>query len=390
MDNEISIIGGNVSGLSAAYYLSRKGYNIRIFEPQLWNKPCGGAISREFDQYLRNELNIGLEETDFQIPRMKVGLWAGRHIDVEGVFSVTTSYDLQAKLTERLQKEPKIKFIQRRVNSDDFDLFTSQTIIASGFTGFTHQILGRQWKTGDKATILRFDGTIKDKSHPNAHLIVLDNKIVGYGWVFIGKDQHINIGLGGVGSADYVRKRYYEFFDILDTKYGYHIDPKEAKPQGWGLPLPINKWKYNVSIVKNNIEFIGVGDALGLAHPILGAGIEPAWQSGWILSESIDEATGTINTTKYKLLLSRNLSLASSRRLDRFLASTMRNKFIPYKDKFGYIALRLFMNHMISKMREYPWFALVNNGKRNTGFHIPVPTSPQYHQPQSMTANNLP
>ena len=388
MNNEIAIIGGNVSGLSAAYYLSKRGYDVTIFEPQLWNKPCGGAISIEFDQYLRNELNIELEETNFHIPRMKVGLWSGRHIEVEGVFAVTTRYDLQVKLTERLQKESTIKFIKKKVTINDFDLFTPQTIIASGFTGFTHQILGRKWKSEDKATILRFDGTIENKSHPNAHLIVLDNKIVGYGWVFIGKNNHINMGLGGVGSADYVRKRYYEFFDILDKKYGYQIDPVDAKPQGWGLPLPINKWRYNISTLKDNIEFIGVGDALGLAHPILGAGIEPAWQSGWILSESIDESTGKIDTLKYKHLLAKNMSLASNRRLDRFLATTMRNKFIPYKDKFGYISLKLFMNHMISKMREYPWFGFVNNGKMNTGFHITASkNSPQ--QQSFLAASNI-
>ncbi|MFW9930265.1 MAG: hypothetical protein ACFFD1_12795 [Candidatus Thorarchaeota archaeon] len=373
---EIAIIGGNISGLASAYYLSKKGFHPIIYEPKIWNKPCGGAISLEFNHFLQNELGIFLEESDTHVPRMKVGLWSGRHVDVEGVFTVTTRLDLQRKIVEHLKKDSNISFIEKQVKISDFDLFTPQTIVASGFTGFTHKILDKKWKFRDRAQILRFDGEIKEKEHPNAHLIVLDNKMVGYGWVFIGKNNHINIGLGGVGSTEFVWKRYYDFFNLLEKKYKYFFNPADAKPQGWGLPIPINKWSYPVSNIKENIEFIGVGDALGLAHPILGAGIEPAWQSGWILSESFSQSIGKIDTKKYKSLLKRNKALSSGRRLDHFLAHTMRNRFIPMKDKFGYLALKMFMNHMIEKMREYPWFALVDDGKRKTGYTIPLTPSP--------------
>jgi flavin-dependent dehydrogenase len=370
--HEISIIGGNIAGLASAYYLSKKGYVTTIYEPKIWNKPCGGAISVEFDHFLRNELDIVLDESIVYIPRMKVGLWTGRHVDVESVFTVTTRYDLQEKLTEKLKEMPDIHFVKRQVKLTDKDIFTYQTIVATGFSGFTHKIMNRKWNYRDRAQILRFDGHIENKSHPNAHLIVLDNKMVGYGWVFLGAENHINIGVGGVGPTSFIWKRYYEFFRLLKNKYGYEINPDEVKPQGWGLPLPINKWSYPVSTLTDNVEFIGVGDALGLAHPILGAGIEPAWQSGWILGESIDKSTNSIDTSKYQKLLQKNKSLSSGRRLDHFMAHMMRNRFIPFKDKFAYIALRLFMNHMINKMRDYPWFALVNDGERKTGFSVPI------------------
>ena len=217
---EIAIIGGNVAGLASAYYLSKKGSNVVVYEPKIWNKPCGGAISLEFDHFLQEELGIILDESSVHIPRMKVGLWTGRHVDVEGVFTVTTRYDLQEKITERLKELPNIHFVEKEVKLSDQDLFSPQTIIATGFTGFTHKIMDRKWKYRDRAQILRFDGNIKDKTHPNAHLIVLDNKMVGYGWVFLGANNHINIGLGGVGSTKFVWKRYYDFFTLLEEKYG--------------------------------------------------------------------------------------------------------------------------------------------------------------------------
>ena len=336
VQNELSIIGGNIAGLASAYYLSLKGASVTIYEPKIWNKPCGGAISLEFNQFLRHEFDIILDESNVHIPRMKVGLWTGRHVDVEGVFTITTRYDLQEKITQRLKEIPDIHFVQKQVKLSDEDLFSPQTIVGTGFSGFTHKIMNRKWKYRDRAHILRFDGHIKNKSHPNAHLIVLDNKMVGYGWIFLGADNHINIGLGGVGPTKFVWKRYYDFFKLLEEKYDYNINPEEAKPQGWGLPIPINKWTYPVSTIRNGYEFIGVGDALGLAHPILGAGIEPAWQSGWVLGEAYDLSSNKIDTKKYKLILKKNKALSSGRKLDHFLAGTMRNRFIPFKDKFSY------------------------------------------------------
>lgn len=371
--SELTIIGGNIAGLASAYYLAKKGMIVNLYEKNVWNKPCGGAISLEFNEFLKNELGIILDEADTYIPRMKVGLWSGRHVDVEGVFTVTTRKDLQEKLLNRIKQEPNIQYKQQEVKLNDIELFTPQTIIATGYSGFTHKIMNRQWDHQDKAQILRFDGKITNKSHPEAHLIVLDNKMVGYGWVFLGKGDHINIGLGGVGKPSFVKKRYYDFFALIKNKYGYEIDPYQAKPQGWGLPIPINKWKYPVAVKKNGIEFIGVGDALGLAHPILGAGIEPAWQSGWVLAESLD-SSGRVDVRKYETLLKKNKSVSSGRKLDNFLAHTMRNTLVPFKDKLGYIALKLFMNHMIAKMREYPWFALVDDGKKKTGFTIELKT----------------
>jgi flavin-dependent dehydrogenase len=336
MNTEISIIGGNISGISSAIYLQEKNpdLNITIYEPKIWNKPCGGAISIEFYEYLKKEFQISLEE-EHHAPELRTGLWSGRYVSTDSPFILTTRYDLQNKLVS-LAKKKGINIIEKRVVFEDKDLFTPQTIVASGYSGLTRKLMDQNWKDSDFAPIIRFDGVVKKgASYPDASFIILDNKMVGYGWLFVGSNGHINLGLGGLGSPEVVNKRYYLFLDLLRDKYGVTIPADQVKPEGWGLPLPINKWKYKVA---NNIpeypevEFIGVGDALGLAHPILGAGIEPGWQSGWLLAESYNKTTGLIDPVRYKKLLRLNHKVSSGRRLDKFLANSMRNRMVPGKD----------------------------------------------------------
>ncbi|UCG00940.1 MAG: NAD(P)-binding protein [Candidatus Heimdallarchaeota archaeon] len=360
---EITIIGGNIAGLSAAYYLSKKGFYVTLYEAKLWNKPCGGAISLEFEQYLSDELNIVLEESDHYTERFKVGLWSGRYMEDVGVFRVTTRYDLQKKLIERLIKETNIEIKYKRVSFKD-ELFTPQTIVATGYSGFTNKVMERRWRFNDKALTLRYDGKFSG-TYPNTNLIVLDHKKMGYGWVFVGKNDHINVGVGAVASREFLWNRFYDFFDLIADKYGYNIDPPSKKPQAWYLPIPTNKKKIPISNLKDGIEFIGVGDVLGLAHPLSGAGIEPAWQSGWVLSECITK--NRIDTTRYQWLLLKNLRLSSWRWLDQFASIVSRINF-PFKSTLGYFALHFIRHRMLTMMRKYPWFSLVHDGTKKTRF----------------------
>jgi flavin-dependent dehydrogenase len=371
MVNKISIIGGNISGLSAAYYLAQKNIPVTIYEAKMWNKPCGGAISLEFDQYLRDELDIHLAESDHYTERFKVGLWNGWYMEDEGVFRITTRKDLQEKLTNRLQELPNIEIKNQRVTTADKNLFTKQTVVATGYSGFTRRTLNKKWDKKDIAVTLRFDGILKDVEIPNTNLIVLDTKKMGYGWVFVGKDNHVNIGVGAQASLEYVRNLYTRFFDMIKDKYNYQITNPDQKPQSWVLPILINKMKYPVSNTINSTQFIGVGDALGLAHSLSGAGIEPAWQSGWILAECVNEE-GKIDITKYRELLRKNLRLTVWRRSDHLL-SYLSQKPIPFKDKVGYLGLYIIRHRMINLIRKYPWFSLVHNGKKETGFSISNP-----------------
>lgn len=383
MTSEISIIGGNVAGVSAAVYLKEKqpSLGITIYEPQVWNKPCGGAVSVEWYTYLKEKFDLTLAEAH-QTAELRTGLWSGRFVSTDSPFVLTHRNELQEKLLEVARKQG-VEVIERRVKQADLNLFTPQTIVAAGHSGITRTLMDQRWHKRDLAQIIRFDGVVPEVQPPDASFIILDNKQVGYGWVFVGSKGHINVGLGGLGSPKVIKERYQLFIELMRDKYGLTIPPDKVKPEGWGLPLPINKWKYKVANTLKSVpgvEFVGVGDALGLAHPILGAGIEPGWQSGWLLAECFDPQTERVDTKRYARLLRRNHKLASGRTLDLMLARGMRSRFLLAKDRFGYVALKLFMDRMIDKMRQYPWYAYVadESGPFNkTGKHWdPVVTRP--------------
>ncbi|MFX0050305.1 MAG: NAD(P)-binding protein [Candidatus Hermodarchaeota archaeon] len=367
MPQEVTIIGGNISGLGAAYYLAQKGFYVTVYEAKIWNKPCGGAISLEFEKYLREELNIELEESDHYTERFKVGLWTGRYMEDIGIFRITTRYDLQQKLISQVKEIPNIDVKLKRVSTKDKSLFTPQTIVATGYSGFANKVMDRRWRSQEKALTLRYDGEFKGCSYPNTNLIVLDHEKMGYGWVFVGKNDHLNIGVGAIASKDYVWKKYCELFNLIKNKYSYDINQPSTKPQAWILPLLVNKKNYPVSNNKGGIEFIGVGDVLGLAHPLSGAGIEPAWQSSWVLAECTEN--DRINTEKYKSLLIKNLRLSSWRKLDHY-TSLISRKRIPFKSTLGFFALHLIRYRLLKMMRNYHWFSLVHDGEKETGFKI--------------------
>ncbi len=370
MPTPIAIAGGNIAGLSAAYFLARRGFDTTVYETRLWNKPCGGAISREFAQYLEDELDITPYGADHVIPGITMAFCKNRSLNFEGFFVVTSRYELQKQLIARLSREPNIRIIYKRVSLKDHALFTPQTIIATGFSGFTRQVMGHHWHRMEKGLSFRFDGEIDTRDLPDRHLIVFDSRIGGYAWIFLGKGRHINIGIGGRIDRCRLKKWYTDSFFQVAGQYGYRFPSGTFPLQGWKIPVAAHNWRHPVSFLKNGIEFIGTGDVLGLAHPIMGAGIEPAWQSGWLLAESVDARTGRIDTNAYRNLLKHNLKLTCRKPFDRLMVRVRNRCILSFKDFAAYLSARFGTRHMLNRLQKYPWFAMVHDGTKKTGFSV--------------------
>lgn len=364
----ISVVGGNVAGLSAAYHLAQRGFNVRVYEARIWNKPCGGAISCEFAGYLENELGVRPQGADHFVPGLRLSFRDRLPLDVKGFFVVVRRMELQQKLIERLRQEPNIDFVFKRVSVSEPELFSPQTILASGYSGFTRRVLRENWKQPFHWIIFRFDGYADSGPQPNRHLMVFDSRVDGYGWVFIGKDRHINIGFGGISGRQAVRRRYEEFLESIERKHGYHIHLGPHKPEGWKIPVLFKNWKHPVSFKRKGVEFIGAGDVLGLAHPVIGAGIEPAWQSGLLLAACADPGTGVIDTGLYSRLLKRNLLLTSRRPIHQAMTAAAKSGLLPGRDVLAYIASFPAAPYIIRSLKKYPWFAMVHDGKTKTGY----------------------
>jgi len=370
MSKPVSIAGGNIAGLSAAYHLARKGCPVTVYEAKIWDKPCGGAVSLAFADYLEKVFGIHIKTAD-PLPRVKFGFQNGRCVETEGLFIIMSRYDLQKKLIECIGNQPDVNIQFEQLSTKKQDLFSPQTVLATGFSGFTRQVLQDHWHRQEHALALKFEGILDKASRIGAHLIVFDSRYQGYGWVFLkGKDRY-NIGIGGITKKTDLHRRFDAFVGFIEKRFNCRIEPPPVPPRIWKIPMVMDSWKAPVSFLRNRIEFIGTGDALGLAHPVIGAGIEPAWQSGWLLGESYDPSSQRIDTVKYRRLLKKNQQLTSRKPIDRFVSRMLRNPSIPYKDGLSFFLLKLFKRPTIHALKKYPWFALVHDGRRKTGFTSP-------------------
>ncbi len=368
MRQPITIIGGNIAGLSAAYYLARKGCPVIVYENKIWNKPCGGAISIEYAHYLINQLGVDINAVNQFIHPVHFSFTNHRTVKTDGLFVIISRYDLQQQLINRLQKKSNINIRFKRITLKNDDLLSGQTVLATGFSGFTRQVIGNQWHEREYALTLKYTDHFRTLPHPG-HRMLFDSRLKGYGWLFCDNNSQFNIGIGGLIEKEIIFQKFEELIKTVNEKYHYDIRLTRS-PDICKIPIILNNWKSPVSFNKNGIEFIGAGDVLGLAHPVIAAGIEPAWQSGWLLGESYDPATHTIDTIQYRHLLKKNLQLTSRKPLDILISNMLRINCFPFKDQLSYFLMKLFHKKIIKQIKNYPWFALVHDGKKETGFKM--------------------
>ena len=371
MPQPIAIIGGNIAGLSAAYHLARKGCPVTIYESKIWDKPCGGAISIEYAYYLAKEIGIDIPDLDQYIPHIRFYFRGHRIVETDGLFITISRYNLQQQLISKLQNDPNIDIIFKHMTLKDHDLFSAQTILSTGFSGLTRQIIEKQWHNREYALALKCSGFFRKTSQKPSHLMAFDSRLKGYGWFFCGNNHYANVGIGGLIEKKIIYEKFEEFIKHINDRFGYGIR-LESSPAVWKIPITLNNWNTPVSCYKNGIEFFGTGDVLGLAHPVIAAGIEPAWQSGWLLGESYDPATHTIKTARYRHLLKKNLQLTSLKPFDIVLSHILRLNWIPFKDQQAYFLMKLFHKKIIHQIKRYPWFAMVHDGEKETGFKVDI------------------
>ncbi len=367
MPQPITIIGGNIAGLSAAYYLARKGCPVTIYESRIWDKPCGGAISIEYANYLINELGIDIHSMNRFIPTVRFCFTNNHTVETDGLFAIVSRFDLQQQLIRRLERESNINIIFKHITLKTSGSLSSQTVLATGFSGFTRQIIGKEWHQREYALALKYTGLCRAVPQNPGHLMFFDSRLKGYGWVFCGNNSLFNVGIGGLIEKKIIYQKFDEFIKLVNDRFGYDIRPNSS-PDAWKIPIMLNNWETPVSFYKNGIEFIGAGDVLGLAHPVIAAGIEPAWQSGWLLGESYDRTTHSINIAKYRHLLKKNLQLTSRKPFDIIISNMLRMKCFPFKDHMSYALMKLFHKKITGQIKKYPWFAMVHDGNKKTGF----------------------
>lgn len=369
MAHAVTIIGGNIAGLAAAHYLADKGCRVTVYEDRIWDKPCGGAISKKFSEYLYYHMGIPSAGPDTPLRPVQCGFQKTPPVLLDGIFVITSRYHLQKDLITRLNQHPNIDIVFKRIALDDRRLFTPQTVLATGFSGLTRKIIQAEWHNREYALIYKAEGKFDPQSNPGSHLMLFNTRIRGYGWIFIENNSRFNMGTGGLLQKAELYREYDRFRQAGDNHYNYADLRPDGRPVIWKIPVARQPERNRLAFNREGIEFIGVGDVLGLAHPIVAAGIEPAWQSGCLLAESYDSGQGRINVEKYRHLLKKNLGLTSRKPIDRLAAWTLRSIRLPVHERMAYIFLRLNKQSIYKSLAKYPWFAMVHDGKKQVEFY---------------------
>jgi len=364
MDGKIAIIGGNIAGLSAAYHLAGKGCRVTVYEKKIWDKPCGGAISTQFAAYLKNHMKIRLNAGSQPVRPLCCGFQSTPSVLMPGVFVITSRYHLQQELIARLRMHPNVEIVFREVSAADRDLFTPQTVLAAGCSALTRKILQKQWHSREYALICKGRGEMAADLVPQPHLMIFNTRIRGYGWIFVQNDGQFNLGVGGLVDKARLSREFEHFRRQSVHRFHYPDFPLQSPPIAWKVPIAHKPASHPLAFNRQDTQFIGAGDALGLAHPIVAAGIEPAWQSGWLLGEAYMPGQGAVDVSRYRTLLKKNLHLTSRKPIDRVTAWMLRYFKPPVKEKMAYLFLRLNQESIMRSLNRYPWFARVHDGSR--------------------------
>jgi flavin-dependent dehydrogenase len=364
MARSFAVIGGNIAGLSAAYYLAQKGCRVTVYETKIWDKPCGGAISKEFAEYLADRLGLRSAGAEQPVRPVQCGFQKSPSVNLEGIFVILSRYQLQKDLITRLKEHPNINIVFKQVSLNDAALFTPQTVLATGFSGLTRKIIQSEWHNREYALIYKAQGHFDPEDGPGSHLLLFNSRIRGYGWIFLENNGRFNMGTGGLIGRQALYREYDRFHRNSLRNYDYPGLKQSGRPVIWKIPVALHPDRNRLAFNKEGVQFIGVGDVLGLAHPITAAGIEPAWQSGWLLAESYDPEQGQIDVSQYRLLLKENLRLTSRKPIDRLAAWMLRSVRFPIHERMAYVFLRLNKQSIYKSLARYPWFAMVHDGRR--------------------------
>ncbi|MHA2363176.1 MAG: hypothetical protein ACXAC7_04410 [Candidatus Hodarchaeales archaeon] len=323
--DKITIVGGNISGISTALALKKKGISSEIYEHKIWQKPCGGAFSSHFEKILLKDLGLNIEIRKIDRATLTNGWKTIEHIPTPTL--ILSRYDLQKKLYEYAVDRNISIHLGKRVNfRQDFNKFYDLTVVATGVSKFSLNALGRN-RFNDLAKLKYFLIDTELKNEYDEAIYYVFPKEKGYAWYFPSVDGKIDIGVGGLGNVDWIRILE-KFIKFIKRRYQIQFKYQKKDIQGWGLPYGIEKLtNLNLWRKYKGKTFIGVGDAIELADPASGAGIEIAWKSGQFFSSSCN-LNFSFNSKKYFKLLENELNQHTRSRTTKIKTKFVRQPFI--------------------------------------------------------------
>ncbi len=298
----ILILGGGLSGLTAALHLSKLGYEITVVEKNNYpkHKVCGEYISNEVVDYFDW---LGLEYILVQshaIQEFKLELDSNNVSKVKlplGGFGISR-YMLDNLLYEKAKLQG-CKFIHESVISIKFINNLFHIVLSSGLEIETPIAIGSFGKRSTIDVHLQRN-FIQKKSHWMAIKSHYEGNfadgLVGLypfhgGYCGVSKVENNVLNICYIVQTT-VFKKYKNIPEFTENCLFKNEGLKEilenAKPV-FETPLTISQISFdNKQAVENHV--LMVGDAAGLIHPLCGNGMAMAIHSAKIVSELIDNA----------------------------------------------------------------------------------------------------
>ncbi|MFW9930919.1 MAG: hypothetical protein ACFFD1_16140 [Candidatus Thorarchaeota archaeon] len=319
--SSVVIIGGNISGLSCALELGKKGISTDLYETHIWDKPCGGGFGIHFAQMLKNDFNVDIP---FRFVNDLIMATKYKKISVRIPLAIVSRKKLQENLINHLKNKFSSVSIHlgRKVNfTKDFNnVFKKINVVATGVSGFSREALNKQLIDVGKFQyqLIQADSNIENF---DATIFYFLPKTKGYAWLFPAPEGKVDIGIGGLTKHVNWDKEFIGFYNWLKKNYDFDIRINK-RSRSWGIPIPINKPGKIVHSNQGKL-FIGIGDSIELPDASTAAGIECAWNSGKLLGEAI-ESSNNVDLPKYasnlsKMLKDSNITSSWSRFEARFV-----------------------------------------------------------------------
>ena len=359
-DYDIVIVGGGPGGSTAAYLLSKFGFQVLVIDKENFPRPklCGGLLTYktfrlldrvfgETESSLTDKHILNFRADHYEVfykdkPMVK------KHVDIPFLFVDRKIYDsfLLEKAREagaeiiEGEKVKAVDFSTTEVVTSTGERFRSRFIVgADGVNSVVRKELfsagrvdahewGRNLATGLEVFVNR-DEMIKAIDHPTLFFGFVR---WGYSWVFPNRDV-IVVGSGSLNAAnrsDFL-KSFHNFLSFLNLN-------TERVSRIAGHPIPYGNFLHKP--VSEN--FLLVGDAAGFVDPITGEGIFYAQRSAELAAWAIRECAHNNRNleTSYLHLLHRHIYP------ELVYAKKARLPIFTVFERLGYYPVKLLLDRM--------------------------------------------
>ena len=306
---DVAVVGGGPAGATAAYLLARQGLHVRLFDKRHFPRPklCAGLLTWKTIEILKRIFATGSDELcrsgivvnacrDYRIYHRHLEIARGR-LDFPFHFVDRESYDhhwLKMAATAGAQIETGVGAAGVDADSGEVRLDDGRCVRAEIIIGADgvwsrvraaihgQQRAKRKWRD-HLATAIEAHCPFVDSKSPHAFAALhFGHTGWGYAWSFPGDKKQIMgmLHLNRSGNASLSRV-FGDWYQALG------IEPDALTPLR-GYPLPYGNYLSRPARGK----VLLIGDACGLADPLLGEGIFYAHRSAEIAAQAVTAVYG--------------------------------------------------------------------------------------------------